>query len=129
MSLILIVLAIFFVLMIVSPRIKTQRVNHALEDLQLEVHKYSGLNPDIYYEFENNLNLMQTTVQEDPELAKEYLYMSIQNIEDLSLYSSGSNTEVIDELLHISKQIGFEGEKMLIDVDHQFIPRYLNNLS
>lgn len=129
MSLILIVLAIFFVLMIVSPRIKTQRVNHALEDLQLEVHKYSGLNPDIYYEFENNLNLMQSTVQEDPELAKEYLYMSIQNIEDLSLYSSGSNTEVIDELLHISKQIGFEGEKMLIDVDHQFIPRYLNNLS
>ena len=129
MSLILIVLAIFFVLIIVSPRIKTQRVNHALEDLQLEVHKYSGLNPDIYYEFENNLNLMQTTVQEDPELAKEYLYMSIQNIEDLSLYSSGSNTEVIDELLHISKQIGFEGEKMLIDVDHQFIPRYLNNLS
>lgn len=129
MSLILIVLAIFFVLIIVSPRIKTQRVNHTLEDLQLEVHKYSGLNPDIYYEFENNLNLMQTTVQEDPELAKEYLYMSIQNIEDLSLYSSGSNTEVIDELLHISKQIGFEGEKMLIDVDHQFIPRYLNNLS
>lgn len=132
MSLIIIVLAIFFMLLIYSPKIKTQRRSQILEDLKLKVHEYSGLNPESYLEFENNLELMETNLENvDPEMAEHYLQKAIENIEDLSLYSTGSNTEIIDDLLNTSRQIGIESEKLIMDTalykGVQFRPKYLNN--
>ena len=54
MSLIIIVLAIFFVLMLYSPSVKKVNRSQELEDLKYNVHKYSGLHPESYLSFENN---------------------------------------------------------------------------
>ena len=134
MSLIIIVLAIFFVLMFYSPSVKKINRSQELEDLKYNVHKYSGLHPESYLSFENNLELMETELEQlNSPMAEHYLQKIIENIEDLSLYTTGSNTEIIDDLSIISKQIGLESEKLIMEValfkNDQFRPKYLNNLN
>jgi hypothetical protein len=134
MSLIIIVLAIFFVLMLYSPSVKKVNRSQELEDLKYKVHEYSGLHPSSYLSFENNLELMETELEKlNSPMAEYYLEKAVENIEDLSLYTTGSNTEIIDDLMIISKQIGMEAEKLIMEValfkKNQFRPKYLNNLN
>ena len=134
MSLIIIVLAIFFVLLIYSPSVKKVNRSQELEDLKYNVHKYSGLHPESYLSFENNLELMETELENlNSSMAEHYLQKTVESIEDLSLYTTGSNTEIIDDLMRISKQIGIESEKLIMEValfkKNHFRPKYLNNLN
>jgi len=134
MSLIIIVLAIFFVLMLYAPSVKKVNRSKELEDLKYNVHKYSGLHPSSYLSFENNLELMETELEKlNSPMAEHYLEKAVESIEDLSLYTTGSNTEIIDDLMRISKQIGMESEKLIMEValfkKNQFRPKYLNNLN
>ena len=134
MSLIIIVLAIFFVLLIYSPSVKKVNRSQELEDLKYNVHKYSGLHPESYLSFENNLELMETELENlNSSMAEHYLQKTVESIEDLSLYTTGSNTEIIDDLMRISKQIGIESEKLIMEValfkKNNFRPKYLNNLN
>ena len=55
MSLIIFVLAVFFVIMLITPTINVKQKNKNLEDLKMEVNKYSGLDPGTYYSFLNNI--------------------------------------------------------------------------
>ena len=133
MSLIIIVLAIFFVIMLITPNVKSQPENKQLEDLKMEVHKYSGLNPESYQSFLNNIDLMESSIQnENIELASEYLYNAIDNVQELALYLTGSSTEITDVILNLSRQIGVESEKMIMDSAlykrKQFRPKYLNEV-
>lgn len=133
MSLIIIVLAIFFVIMLITPNVKSQPENKQLEDLKMEVHKYSGLNPESYQSFLNNMDLMESSIQnENIELASEYLYNAIDNVQELALYLTGSSTEITDVILNLSRQIGVESEKMIMDSAlykrKQFRPKYLNEV-
>ena len=134
MSLIIIVLAIFFVLMLYSPTVKKVNRSQELEDLKYDVHKYSGLHPASYLKFENNLELMEEELEKlDVPMAEHYLQKAVEDIEDLSLYTTGSNTDVIDDLLRLSKQIGMESEKLIMEISlfnkNKFRPKYLNNLN
>jgi len=133
MSLLIIVLAVFFIIMLITPNIQSRPENQQLEDLKMEIHKYSGLNPESYQSFVNNIDLMQSTLQnENVEIATNYLYSAIENIQDLSLYLTGSTTEVTDSILDLSRQVGIESEKMIMDVAlfkrKDFRPRYLNDI-
>jgi len=134
MSLIIIVLAIFFILILYSPSVKKVNRSLELEDLKYNVHKYSGLHPSSYLSFENNLELMETELEKlNSPMAEHYLQKAVEDIEDLSLYTTGSNTEIIDDLMRISKQIGMEAEKLIMEValfkKNDFRPKYLNNLN
>lgn len=133
MSLIIIVLAAFFVIMLITPTVKSQQENTQLEDLKMEVHKYSGLNPESYQSFLNNMDLMESGIQnENIDLASDYLYNAIDNVQDLSLYLTGSSTEITETILNLSRQIGVESEKLIMDMAlykrKQFRPRYLNEV-
>lgn len=133
MSLIIIVLAAFFVIMLITPTVKSQQENTQLEDLKMKVHKYSGLNPESYQSFLNNMDLMESGIQnENIDLASDYLYNAIDNVQDLSLYLTGSSTEITETILNLSRQIGIESEKLIMDMAlykrKQFRPRYLNEV-
>lgn len=133
MSLIIIVLAAFFVIMLITPTVKSQQENTQLEDLKMKVHKYSGLNPESYQSFLNNMDLMESGIQnENIDLASDYLYNAIDNVQDLSLYLTGSSTEITETILNLSRQIGVESEKLIMDMAlykrKQFRPRYLNEV-
>lgn len=119
--------------MLITPNVQSRPENQQLEDLKMEIHKYSGLNPESYQSFVNNIDLMQSTLQNgNVEIATNYLYSAIENIQDLSLYLTGSTTEVTDSILDLSRQVGIESEKMIMDVAlfkrTDFRPRYLNDI-
>lgn len=120
--------------MIYTPSVKKLNRSQELEDLKFNVHKYSGLHPQSYLSFENNLELMETELEKlNSPMAEHYLQKAVEDIEDLSLYTTGSNTEIIDDLMKISKQIGIESEKLIMEVaqfnKEHFRPKYLNNLN
>lgn len=119
--------------MLITPNVQSRPENQQLEDLKMEIHKYSGLNPESYQSFVNNIDLMQSTLQNgNVEIATNYLYSAIENIQDLSLYLTGSTTEITDSILDLSRQVGIESEKMIMDVAlfkrKEFRPRYLNDI-
>ena len=133
MSLLIIVLAVFFIIMLITPNVQSRPENQQLEDLKFQINKYSGLNPESYQSFVNNIDLMQSTLQNgNVEIATNYLYSAIENIQDLSLYLTGSTTEITDSILDLSRQVGIESEKMIMDVAlfkrKDFRPRYLNDI-
>ena len=119
--------------MLITPNVQSRPENQQLEDLKIEINKYSGLNPESYQSFVNNIDLMQSTLQNgNVEIATNYLYSAIENIQDLSLYLTGSTTEITDSILDLSRQVGIESEKMIMDValfkKKDFRPRYLNDI-
>jgi hypothetical protein len=119
--------------MLITPTVKSKQENTQLNDLKMNVHKYSGLNPESYQSFLNNMDLMESGIQnENIDLASDYLYSAVDNVQDLSLYLTGSSTEITETILNLSRQIGVESEKMIMDVAlykrKQFRPRYLNEV-
>lgn len=88
--------------------------------LQMILKPYSGLNPDIYTKYVNNLELFGENINYT-DSAKEYLYSALDNAEDLKLYG---DIEFNDTILVVAK----EGEKILLEHalkngDH-FYPKY-----
>ena len=72
--------------MLYSPSVKKVNRSQELEDLKYNVHKYSGLHPESYLSFENNLELMETELEKlDSSMAEHYLQKAVEDIEDLSI--------------------------------------------
>jgi hypothetical protein len=133
MSLIIFVLAVFFVIMLITPTINVKQKNKNLEDLKMEVNKYSGLDPGTYYSFLNNIELMETQIKNGyVDSAVDYLHKAIENIQELSLYLTGSTSENTNSIINLSRKVGIESEKIIMDVALikriKFKPIYLNEL-
>ena len=92
-----------------------KRDRDQLAPIKYEVHKYSGLNPDLYRSFLNNMDLMkQYTYSVD--LSAKYLYQAIDNLQDLALNAKGGSTGFIEEVHDIASRLGNEAELMILDV-------------
>ena len=133
MSLIIFVLAVFFVIMLITPTINVKQKNKNLEDLKMEVNKYSGLDPGTYYSFLNNIELMETQIKNGyVDSAVDYLHKAIENIQELSLYLTGSTSENTNSIINLSRKVGIESEKIIMDVALikriKFKPIYLKEL-
>jgi hypothetical protein len=131
--LILVVMAIFFLLVVFSPKITLASSNDdELYRIKTELHKYSGLNPDIYTEFINTMDLMEKTIYVDTKLASYYLYKSIDSAQNIALYATGINTYVIEDINKITIELGVRGEKLILNQallkGDSFRPTYLNEL-
>ena len=85
-----------------------------LTPIKNEVYKYSGLNPDLYYSFLNNMELMKTYTY-SVDLSAKYLYQAIDNLQDLALNAKGGSTGFIEEVHDIASRLGNEAELMILD--------------
>jgi hypothetical protein len=131
--LILVVMAIFFLLVVFSPKITLiNSEDEEIARIKTELHQYSGLNPDIYIEFINSIELMEKSIYSDTDLATYYLYKSIDSAQNIALYATGINTYVIDDINRLTIELGVRGEKLILDQallkGDRFRPTYLNNL-
>lgn len=86
-----------------------------LRDLKLKLKPYSGLNPDLYLKYVNNIELFGQTHDE------EFLYKALENAQDLQLYSSDDFQDVINT-------VAIEGERYILKTNISFTPKYLNDL-
>jgi len=119
--------------MLITPTINVKQKNKNLEDLKMKVHKYSGLDPGTYYSFLNNIELMETQIKNGyVDSAVDYLHKAIENIQELSLYLTGSTSENTNSIINLSRKVGIESEKIIMDVALikriKFKPIYLNEL-
>ena len=124
---ILVILVLLIFLIYIYPKQKTDR----LKLLKYEVYKYSGLNPDLYYKFLNNIELMEQTLQ-TVETSSKYLYLAIDNLQDIALYAKGGSTGLIEQVHDIASRLGNEAELMILEVALQqgvrFHPKYLKDI-
>ena len=92
-----------------------KRDRDQLAPIKYEVYKYSGLNPELYRMFLNNMDLMKQNLY-SVDLSAKYLYKAIDNLQDLALNAKGGSTGFIDEVHEIASRLGSEAELMIMDV-------------
>ena len=126
--LIFLVIAIFFLIMTFAPKGKIYK-DDTLDDLKMEIHKYSGVNPDMFNNFMTNMELMEDNISRT-ELASYYLYKAIDNAQEIALYTTGYGTHIVEEISQITTDIGEYSEQIILDETllqgNKFQPRYLN---
>ncbi len=86
-----------------------------LRDLKLELKPYSGLNPELYLRYVNNIELFGQSYDE------EYLYKALEDAQELQLYGSEDFQSTINK-------IAIEGERYILQRNNYFVPNYLNDL-
>lgn len=120
----LLMVIVIVILILLTFLVPSQKGYSEIENLQRYFHEYSGVNPELYLSFYNNLELMKNNI-EDVHLASKYLYQAIDNIEDLFFYiPEYENPELVNELALKGEDIIF---REALRTGESFRPRYLNN--
>jgi hypothetical protein len=114
-SIILIIIALFAALW------PSDVGNEQIRELKLKFKKYSGVNPELYMSYINNLELMSQNLN-DSDMASLYLYNAMDSIENLALYIPAY--DLTDDIMSVVTR----GEQMILDSDRTFRPKYLNNI-
>ena len=108
-----------------------QRDVDPLRDLKFEAHKYSGLNPTLYYKFLNNISLMRQTIS-SVDTSAGYLYTAIENLQDMGLESVGGSSGFVEELHDLGSRIGNAAELLILEeaVNQgvRFNPKYIKTI-
>ena len=129
MLLLILIFVIFLTLLLFTPKIS--KVNERLHELKIEAQEYSGLNPELFKEFLNNMTMFEESL-EFPDLSSKYLYQAIDALERMALYTTSSSVDAASTVHEIVKEIGMEAELMILESAMgrglTFRPTYLNNM-
>jgi len=121
-TILLIVVAVYFY---------PNRNKNPLEIYKQKAKKYSGLSPEKYSEFINNLELSEQMIYSVTQSSK-YLYKSIDALQDIPLYSIGGSSELIQEIHELASSIGNTMERLIaetaISQGVRFYPKYIKDL-
>ena len=127
MLFIVLMLAVVLFLIYVYP----QRDTDPLRDLKYEAHKYSGLNPELYRRFLNNMNLMKQTLS-SVDTSSMYLYVALENLQDMGLEAMGGSSGFVEDLHDLASRIGNAGELLILEEavtqGVRFNPKYIKNI-
>lgn len=97
--------------------------------IQTKIHKYSGVQPELYSQYISNINLAKLHIN-DTNRSKMFFYTSIQNLEELALYAKSGDLDIQDDMTYLIQQLGyFFEEKLLnsaINNGVRFRPKYIN---
>jgi hypothetical protein len=101
-----------------------------LRKYKLLVHPYSGLDPESWLRFINNLHNFEEL--DSLEKSANSLYSAIDNIRDIALGTRrADDSQFKDDLNLIATNLGIEGETILnqqaLNKGLRFFPKYLNN--
>tara|TARA_R110001606_G_C15378703_1_gene650204 strand:- start:2476 stop:2883 length:408 start_codon:yes stop_codon:yes gene_type:complete len=129
MLLLILILVIFLTLLLFTPKVSKQ--NERLHELKIEAQEFSGLNPELFKDFLNNMTLFEESL-EFPDLSSKYLYQGIDALERMALYTTSSSVNAVETVHEIVKAIGMEAELMILESAMNkglsFRPTYLNNM-
>jgi hypothetical protein len=97
-----------------------------------EVHPYSGLNPELFYKFVDQVNQFEQYIKVDARKASENLYGAIDTAKDLGLCTQRQDDgDISEKITEITNRMGLEGETMIEQLVYQkglrFNPKYLND--
>ncbi len=125
----ILIFVIFLTLLLFTPKVSKQ--NERLHELKIEAQEFSGLNPELFKDFLNNMTLFEESL-EFPDLSSKYLYQAIDALERMALYTTSSSVSAVETVHEIVKEIGMEAELMILESAMNkglsFRPTYLNNM-
>ena len=107
-------LAVIFLIAVIyvsSKMVKCGSDPDVLNRLIKETHKYSGINGILYREFLANINMAKEFKGHD-DISRKLLERAIQNLEELALYTTATDTPVVDEINDIITKIVEEFENI-----------------
>lgn len=92
-------------------------------DYRTRVNKYSGLQPDLYYTFVNEMEIYNRS--QDPK----HLYQALETLEELALYVKTGSTGITEEIWLLIHDIANQEEEKLLrsalERGVHFAPKYL----
>ena len=127
MKSLLLVALLILILWIVFPKgVKGQFLKY-----EQAVHPYSGLDPESWKRFLNNMQLFRSKVESDLDLSAKALYTAVENVRDIGLgVRHADDTEYQDRLNGIAGELALEGVSILMktasDKGLYFFPKFLN---
>lgn len=80
------------------------------------VHPYSGVNPDKYYTFCDEITKCKNELHTRPQISKQHFYVAMKSLHDMEVEEP--------ELTPIIKSIGKDIEEMLI-YEHKRVGLYI----
>ena len=83
--------------------------------MQLAIRPWSGLNKDLYLDYVNSLEQFGRTMD------SEHLYRAMDKAYELELYGTEKFSDIVI-------QVGILGERMIVQTNNSFEPRYLNDI-
>ncbi len=93
------------------------------DDFRTRAIKYSGLQPDLYYSFVNEMEIYNKSQDE------KHLYQALGFLEELALYVKTGSTTVSEEIWELIHDIADEEEARILqralERGIRFVPKYL----
>jgi hypothetical protein len=130
MALLLSVLMLIFLFVMLFPSIRqpTEPFQRFID----EIHPYSGLSPDHFYLFLNQMDALKANLRTNPEAAASALYQAVEHIRDMALYTQRADDDHADAMNHIATRLAAAGEDVIQSsariIGVRFFPRYLNDI-
>jgi hypothetical protein len=97
-----------------------------LDEYKTRAHKYSGIRPDVYYEFVNEIDMYTRSPSVDTALT--HLYRAIDVLQELALYAHPSS-DAPYFIRVLANDLGNDGEDLLMKRalarGENFTPKYL----
>jgi hypothetical protein len=98
------------------------------EHLKTEAHKYSGIHPDEYQLFTEQMALCEQMIETQPRQAATHLYQALDHMRNLGTHNRYG---VEDEIHELTLKIGLAVEKRILrsalKKGVNWTPTYLNN--
>ena len=98
--------------------------NEVVRSAQLKFKKYSGVQPDLYLQYVNNLQLCDNTL-ENPEMASYHLSNALENMRDLALYIPQYDLD--EDIKSVAEQIEAIILKEALRTKKNFITVYVSS--
>lgn len=102
----------------------------SLDEYKSQAKRYSGVSPEKYSEFINNLELSEQMVYSVTQSTK-YLYKALDALQDIPLYSVGGSSGLISDIHELASSIGDAMERNIaqtaISQGVRFVPRYIKD--
>jgi len=96
-------------------------------DFRTRAIKYSGLQPDLYYTFVNEMEIYKRSP--DVDTGSSHLYKALEALEELALYVKGGSTSVSEEIWELIHDIADHEEAQMLQAALEkgvrFAPKYL----
>jgi hypothetical protein len=98
------------------------------EDIKKDALKYSGINPDEFKLFGEEMTLAEEFIREKPRQAATHLYRALDHFENLGTHN---HYDVQEEIHEIAVRMALAVERSILDSALKnginWTPRYLNN--
>lgn len=98
------------------------------QELSDEALKYSGINPEEFQHFAEEMKLAEEHIAQKPRQAAKHLYKALDHFESLGTHN---NYDVQEEIHEVAQKIGIAVERRILEsalkLGINWTPRYLNN--